>query len=173
MCMLVLPRSFFCRQVFCVAPELLGKYLVRKMQNGEVLKSKIVEVEAYDGEHDLACHASRGKTERTTVMYETGGVWYVYLVYGMYHMLNIVTGERGYPAAVLIRAVEDISGPGRLTKHFAIDRELNGMPSNRTSGLWIEDIGTAVLKRDILRTPRIGVDYAGAWAKKPYRFVLR
>ncbi len=169
----ILSQSFFRCPVLRVAPELLGKILVRTLPNGKVLKLRINEVEAYDGEKDLACHASRGKTERTVVMYEPGGVWYVYLVYGMYHMLNIVTGAAGYPSAVLIRGTEEVSGPGRLTKHLSIDTQLNAKKADKQSGLWIEDDWYVVSARAIQRTPRIGVDYAGTWAKKPYRFVYR
>lgn len=180
-----LSQSFFRRPVLTVAPELLGKSLVRSLPSGKVLRLRINEVEAYDGEKDLACHASRGKTERTAVMYEPGGVWYVYLVYGMYHMLNIVTGIAGYPSAILIRGAspvnkssrcygaQEISGPGRLTKHLQIDRRLNAKKSEKQSGLWIEDDGYKVSPRATKRTPRIGVAYAGAWAKKPYRFILQ
>lgn len=168
--MKVLPKSFYKRNVLDVAPDLLGKYLVRILPSGEIVRSKITEVEAYDGEKDLACHASKGKTERTSVMYEEGGIWYIYLVYGMHNMLNIVTGEKDYPAAVLIRGVEDISGPGRLTKNFKIDRNLNGLRSNRENNLWIEE-GESV--KEYTTTPRIGVQYAREWALKPYRFILK
>ncbi len=106
--------------------------MVRRLPDGTLSQSFITEVEAYDGEQDLACHASKGKTPRTAVMYEPGGVWYVYLVYGMYHMLNIVTRSAGYPAAVLIRGTSGISGPGRLTKHLQIDRTLTGMKAKKT-----------------------------------------
>ncbi len=169
----LLSQSFFRRPVLEVAPELLGKLLVRSLSYGEVVRLRINEVEAYDGEKDLACHASRGKTERTAVMYEPGGVWYVYLVYGMYSMLNIVTGISGYPSAVLIRGTEEVSGPGRLTKRLLIDRNFNTKQALKNTGLWIEDDGYVISSRSITRTPRIGVDYAGAWAKKPYRFIVR
>lgn len=168
---MILPPSFFRRPVLTVAPELLGAVLVRRLPEGGCLRSAIVEVEAYDGETDLACHAAKGKTKRTAVMYEPGGIWYVYVVYGMYHMLNIVTGPRDYPAAVLIRGVADSSGPGRLTNGFGIDRSLNAQAARRASGLWIESGATRVLPAAIERTPRIGVAYAGEWAEKPYRFV--
>jgi len=166
-----LAQSFFRRPVLEVAPELLGKQLVRSLPAGDVFRYRITEVEAYDGEADLACHASRGRTPRTDVMYEAGGVWYIYLVYGMYHMLNIVTGESGYPAAVLIRGVETISGPGRLTKKLFINKTLNQKKAIKHNGLWIEDDGLAVSAFAVTRTPRIGVAYAKEWAEKPYRFV--
>ena len=135
------------------------------------MRWRITEVEAYDGEADMACHASRGKTERNSVMYEPGGVWYVYLCYGMHYMLNLVTGERGYPAAVLIRGVENIFGPGRVTKKLLVDSALNTKRAKRASGLWIEDDGLIIPSRSITQTPRIGVAYAKEWAERPYRFV--
>lgn len=169
--MSILKRTFFARPVLEVAPDLLGKYLVR--QRGSVIEAyKITEVEAYDGVDDLACHAAKGRTPRTEVMFGPAGIWYVYLIYGMYDMLNIVTGEINYPAAVLIRGVETISGPGRLTKALAITRELNAQAALPESGLWIEDRQEVINTSDIITTPRIGVAYAGSWANKPWRFVL-
>jgi DNA-3-methyladenine glycosylase len=131
----------------------------------------ICEVEAYDGERDLACHARNGRTKRTEVMYRAGGVWYVYLCYGVHEMLNVVTGPAGHPAAVLIRGVVGISGPGRLTKKMKIGRALNGAPAARGSGLHLEDHGLKVPRRLIVAGPRVGVAYAGpVWARKPWRF---
>lgn len=157
-----------------VAPDLVGKYLVRKFPDGTIQKFRITEVEAYDGEADLACHACRGKTERTKVLYGEAGVWYVYLIYGMYYMLNIVTGPKNYPAAVLIRGIESISGPGKITREFKITKSLNNKKSGKGSGLWFEDSDKKISKNQIRRTPRIGVDYAGPiWSKKEYRFVLK
>jgi len=156
-----------------LARWLLGKALVRTSR-GRATAHVITEVEAYDSERDLACHASRGRTGRTETLYAAGGVWYVYLVYGMHHMLNIVTGPRGHPAAVLIRGAGSISGPGRITRALRIDRRLNGAPAVRASGLHLEDTGTRVGPRGVLATPRIGVGYAGpVWSRKPWRFVLR
>jgi DNA-3-methyladenine glycosylase len=167
----LLPQSFYERNVTLVARDLLGKVLVRKTGT-TVLRSFITEVEAYDGPHDRACHAAKGKTKRTEVMFGAAGHWYVYLIYGIYEMLNIVTGECVYPAAVLIRGTDTINGPGRLTRALKITRELNGKSASRTSGLWIEDGGITIPKKEIIVTPRIGVDYAGpVWAKKEYRFV--
>ncbi|HUJ43371.1 MAG TPA: DNA-3-methyladenine glycosylase [Opitutaceae bacterium] len=155
-----------------VARSLLGKFLVRAAPRGPVA-AMITEVEAYDGERDRACHARYGRTARNAVMYGPGGVWYVYLCYGVHEMLNLVTGPRGHPAAVLIRGVAGANGPGRVTKGLRIDRRLNGAPAARRSGLWIEDRGVRVPRGAITATPRIGVDYAGpVWAKKPWRFVL-
>lgn len=155
------------------ARALLGKHLVRRDAAGRIEARLITEVEAYDGERDLACHARAGRTRRTETMYADGGVWYVYLCYGVHEMLNLVVGPRDWPAAVLIRAVEGASGPGRLTKTLGIGRMLNGAVVDEPSGLWIEDRGVKVPRRWVAATPRIGVDYAGPeWAQKPWRFVF-
>jgi DNA-3-methyladenine glycosylase len=157
-----------------VARYLLGKLLVRKWPEGRISRHRITEVEAYHGEKDLACHASKGRTKRTDVMYQAGGVWYVYLCYGIHEMLNLVTGPTGHPSAVLIRGVEGIEGPGRVTKQLAIDRALNGAPAARSSGLWLEDDGFVVPRGGVQVTPRIGVDYAGPiWSLKPWRFYFK
>lgn len=164
----ILGKQFFNRPVLRVGPELLGKYLV---VYGDA--RMITEVEAYDGEEDLACHASKGKTKRTQVMYGEAGVWYVYCIYGMYEMLNVVCDKKGYPAAILIRGVEDLSGPGKLTRELGVSGLQNGKSASTESGMWIEDRGVDVWMGEIERTPRIGVAYAGAWARKPWRFVLK
>ncbi|HYC72745.1 MAG TPA: DNA-3-methyladenine glycosylase [Opitutaceae bacterium] len=153
-----------------VARWLLGKTLVRT-RGGRRVAARITEVEAYHGESDLACHASRGRTRRTDVMYSAGGVWYVYLCYGIHEMLNLVTGPEHFPSAILIRGVEGLSGPGRLTKGLAVDRRFNAQPAHPTSGLHLEDDGFEVPKRAVRMGPRVGVDYAGpVWANKPWRF---
>ncbi len=168
--------GFYRRPTLEVAADLLGRVLCRR-HDGRTLRGRIVEVEAYDGPQDRASHASRGPTPRNAVMFEPGGRAYVYLIYGMHHCLNVVTGERGYPAAILLRATEaprtgvTASGPGRLTRAFAVDRELDGS-SFLGRRLWIEE-GQPVARARIRRTPRIGVDYAGAWARRRYRFVIR
>lgn len=167
----VLKKEYYDRPVLDVAPDLLGKFLVRKI-DGITHAYMIVETEAYDGPLDLACHASKGRTKRTEVMFGVAGHWYVYFVYGMHHMLNIVTGPVGYPAAVLIRGVENIIGPGRVTKQLSINKTLNARKADTECGLWIEDRGVVIEPEKIIRTPRIGVAYAGEWAEKPYRFVL-
>ncbi len=168
----ILSKAFFSRPVLQVAPELLGKHLVRLNSDGSRAEHSIIEVEAYDGEKDLACHASKGKTKRTEVMYGPAGYWYVYLCYGMYYMLNVVTGAVGYPAAVLIRGLSDARGPGILTKKLEISKEQNEKKLSKASGLWIEDRGMSIPKKNIIRTPRIGVSYAKEWAEKPYRFLV-
>ncbi len=168
----VLSKKFFRRPVLKVAPDLLGKYLVRKIGSKE-LAFKITEVEAYDGLKDLASHASKARTARTEVMFGESGHFYVYLCYGMYWMLNIVTGEKDYPAAVLIRGMEGYDGPGKVTRALKIDKKLNGKKAELKSGLWFEDRGVKVSKKQIKRMPRVGVAYAGPiWSKKPYRFLL-
>lgn len=169
----VLPQSFYARGATTVARDLLGKTLVRRA-DGKLIKSLITETEAYVGSHDLASHASKGKTRRTEVMFGPPGRWYVYFIYGMYEMLNMVTGKSGYPAAVLIRGAREVSGPGRLTRYFKIPLTMNGTKAARSSGLWIEDAGIHVPKNEVLTTPRIGVDYAGPiWSQKHYRFVWK
>lgn len=168
----ILTKEFFEKNTLKVAENLLGKYLVRKIGKKEIAL-KINEVEAYDGFEDKASHAHIGKTERNKVMFGEAGNWYVYLTYGMHNMLNIVTGEADYPAAVLIRGAGGINGPGRLTKFLKIDRKLNAKKASIKTGLWLEDRGESVNKKKIKRAPRIGVDYAGPiWAKKDYRFVV-
>ena len=137
----------------------------------------IVETEAYGGPHDEASHARSGKTARNWPMYERGGTIYVYLTYGMHWMLNISTGKQGSTSAVLIRglrALDDrvqLDGPARLTKHLHIDKSLTGKVLSKKVGLWAEDRGMRIRGADIRRTPRIGVEYAGDWARKPWRFI--
>jgi len=169
---LVKAKAFRSKKTVAIARSLLGKFLVRSTAHGSVARM-ITEVEAYDGERDQACHARNGPTARNAVMYEPGGVWYVYLCYGVHEMLNLVTGPKARPAAVLIRGVEGASGPGRLTQALEIDRRLNGTACAFKSGLWIEDRGVRLPRGAIKVTPRIGVENAGPlWAKKPWRFVL-
>lgn len=172
--MKTLPHSFFNRKTLRVAQDLIGKYLVREI-DGEIIREKIIETEAYVGPHDLACHSSRGRTKRCEPMFGKAGTIYVYFTYGMHWMLNIVTEEKGNPCAVLIRGTEKVSGPARLTKKLKIDKKLNGEMLGKKSGLWIEfDPKIENSKLKILRTPRIGVAYAGSgWAEKPYRFILK
>lgn len=152
-----------------VAPELLGKRLVRVLPCGTELRHVITEVEAYKGMADLACHASKGQTERNRVMFMQGGLVYVYLIYGIHWMLNVVASVAGNPEAVLIRGIAGHSGPGRLAKHLGVDRGLYGEDLTTSMQLWIEDIG---LSPGFSTAPRIGVDYAGSyWAGVPWRFI--
>jgi DNA-3-methyladenine glycosylase len=161
------------RDTVGLARWLLGKTLVRA-QGGKPTSVRITEVEAYDSERDLACHASKGRTARTETLYAAGGIWYVYLVYGVHHMLNLVTGPEDYPAAILIRGADAIPGPGRLTKAMGIDRRLNGTKAAPGTGLHLEDPGLVIPRRLIRSSPRIGVDYAGpVWSGKLWRFYLQ
>jgi DNA-3-methyladenine glycosylase len=167
---IVQPAELQGRNTPAVARWLLGKVLVRTIGQRRI-EGIITEVEAYHGEADLACHASKGRTARTEVMYKQGGRWYVYLCYGIHEMLNIVTGPEGRPAAVLIRGVDVVTGPGRLTKHFRIGRRLNGEAAEPAAGLHLEDRGVCVPRARVRSGPRIGVDYAGPmWAAKPWRY---
>ena len=167
----VLEKSFYERPALDVARQLLGKYLVRQV-GGRRQVALITETEAYVGPDDLACHASKGCTDRTRVMFGPAGVWYVYFIYGIHWMLNVVTESEGYPAAVLFRGAGEWSGPARLTKALSIDKRLNGQMADRSSGLWIEDHGHRVHGSRVKRLPRVGIDYAGEWVDKPFRFVL-
>lgn len=154
-----------------IARSLLGKLLVTRVDERRLAR-RITEVEAYHGPEDLACHASKGRTNRTEVMFAPGGVWYVYFIYGMHEMLNLVTGPKDHPAAVLIRGVEGLPGPGRLTRALRIDRRFNGLSLARRTGLWIEDDDFVPDPLEVRTTPRIGIDYAGPeWTRKPWRFV--
>lgn len=190
------PRAFFRRSAVALAPDLLGLVLYHETPEGMVA-GRIVEVEAYCGPQDLAAHSARGRrTARNEVMYGEAGFAYVYFVYGMHHCFNVVAAAAEVPEAVLLRAVEPIlgldlmqarrgavapadlaRGPGNLTRAFAIGRESNGADL-RSSGLRIvlpgcRDRGRAVGTCDVVRSPRVGVDYAGAWAARPWRFSLR
>lgn len=166
----VLPSAFFARPAPIVARALIGKFLVVRRGTRE-RAAMITETEAYHGKHDKASHAHRGRTRRNAVMFGPAGVWYVYLVYGLHEILNITTGRDDIPSAVLIRGLEGASGPGVLTRHYGITRSLNGLRAGQKSGVWIEDRG--IERARIVRTPRIGVSYAGAWADRAWRFVLK
>lgn len=166
-----LSREFFNRDTVLVAKNLLGKYLCRRI-SGEIIKARITETEAYCGPHDLASHASKGLTERTKIMFGPSSRAYIYLIYGMYHCLNVVTEKEGYPAAVLIRGLEfaGCDGPGKLCREFKIDKKLNAIDVCNSRELWIEDKGER--PKRIKKSKRIGVDYAGKWKDKLWRFYL-
>ncbi len=167
-----LSKGYFEQDAVVLARDLLGKVLVRQFDNGIELRVKITEVEAYRGEEDLACHASKGRTKRTEVMYDEGGKVYVYLIYGMYWMLNFVCGHKGEPQAVLIRGIESISGPGRVGRTLQLDKTFYGEDLNTSQRLWIEKPENAEILT-IETSQRIGVDYAGEeWAGKPWRFFI-
>jgi DNA-3-methyladenine glycosylase len=165
-----LPRTFFIRDVLDVAPELLGKRLIIRLSDGTARHWLITEVEAYRGAEDKACHAYKGRTTRTEIMFHEGGHLYIYLIYGMYWMLNIVTGAENDPQALLIRGVENISGPGRVTKTLGIDRTFNGEDLITSDRMWLEDSG---IIPDYETGPRIGIDYAGEfWKSRPWRYYV-
>ena len=152
-----------------MAPDLIGKILVRNL-NGHLLRHRIVEAEAYRGEEDDACHARFGKTDRNSIMYHTGGCAYVYLIYGMYWMFNIVTGAGGDPQAVLIRGVDAFPGPGKLTKALAIDKSLYGEDLVTSDRLWIEP---SEEQPAVMLTPRVGIHYAREpWKSIAWRYIL-
>src|SRR3989344_7523780 len=130
-----LGADFFSRNTLWVAKNLLGKYLCRRLESGEIVSGIITETEAYKGFKDKASHAYKGRTKRTEVMFAGAGTIYVYLIYGVHHCLNIVCEKKNYPAAVLIRGVEQVVGPGRVCRHFQIDRALNGQKLGRE--LWL------------------------------------
>jgi DNA-3-methyladenine glycosylase len=165
-----LQRDFFIRDVLVVAPELIGKNMVVRSGNGIYGRYMLTEVEAYKGSDDIACHASKGRTARTEIMYHEGGKLYVYLVYGMYWMLNVVTGCENDPQAVLIRGVESLDGPGKLTRSFGIDRTYYGEDVTVSDRIWFEESGA----KPVIRTgERIGIDYAGEyWKSRPWRYYL-
>jgi DNA-3-methyladenine glycosylase len=168
-----LPRSFYERDTLTVAKQLLGKFLVHGDRIG-----RIVEVEAYLGPHDLAAHSARGLTERNKVMFGPPGHAYVYMIYGMHHCMNVVTEATGHASAVLLRALEPVknltgktNGPALLCRAMGIDRRLNG------HDLLSDELYIAAPARperfQIVKRPRIGVDYAGPWAKRHLRFYIK
>ncbi len=168
----ILKREFFNRPTLKVAEELLGFFLCRRIGR-KTIRLKITEVEAYDGPRDRASHASRGQTARNAPMFGPAGRFYVYFTYGMHWMLNVVTGPEHYPAAILIRGTDKVSGPARLTKFLRIDKSFNEKTATRKTGLWFENRSEKINPKAIQRTPRVGIAYAGpVWSKKPYRFVL-
>jgi DNA-3-methyladenine glycosylase len=170
-----LPKEFYNRDAVEVARALLGHYLVRRDETGTHI-GRIVEVEAYLGEHDRAAHSSRGRTARTEVMFGPPGFAYVYLIYGMHCCMNVVVGPKGVASAVLLRALEPIeniedrtNGPGLLCRALAIDRRQNGL-SLRSRELFIAYGAARPLR--IARRARVGVDYAGVWARRLLRFYI-
>ena len=164
-----LDDTFYCRDVLEVAPDLIGKYIVLPPL-GDKQGFMITEVEAYRGEEDKACHASKGRTPRTEIMYHEGGHVYVYLIYGMHWMLNIVTGSMGNPQAVLIRGIKGVVGPGKVAKHLGIDKTLYGENLVTSQKMGIYDKGENHLYKT---SERVGIDYAGDyWRLQPWRYVL-
>lgn len=188
----ILKNAFFQQKTEKIAQQLLGKVLVRRIGK-KIISGMIVETEAYVGAHDLACHASKGKTKRTQVMFGQAGIWYVYMIYGMYFNVNIVTEETDNPCAVLIRALEPIegieemkknrktdklenltSGPGKLCQALKVDKRLNCTSAvSPESKLYIEDRGIKIPRNKIAKAKRIGVDYAGIWKDKALRLYIK
>jgi DNA-3-methyladenine glycosylase len=187
----ILPAAFFARPTLTVARELLGQRLVRQIE-GQVVSGLIVETEAYIGPDDTACHAGKGRTPRTEVMFGPAGFSYVYLIYGMYHMLNIVTEAVDFPAAVLIRAIAPeaglvrmqanrgraqgrnlTNGPGKLCQALGIDKRLNNVPLFSGEGLWVE-AASPLPDNVIAAGPRVGIGYASPQDQAaPWRFRVR
>ncbi len=164
-----LGAEFFRRDVLEVAPDLVGKVLVRRLDDGTELRERIAETEAYRGEEDKGCHASKGRTPRTELLYGKSGVIYVYLCYGMHWLMNVITGESGQPQGVLFRAGEIHDGPAKLTKFMQVDGSFNGADIWNSENIWIEDDG---YRPEIKTAPRVGIDYAGdCWKAIEWRFI--
>ncbi len=172
-------RDVFNRPTLTVAPDLLGKFIVRR-HDGRQWAAMITEIEAYKGPRDAAAHTHGGRrTARVEPLYADGGTAYVYLIYGMHWMLNFSTVGAGIPEGVLIRGVvpenddHAILGPGRVCRHLSIDKSISGVDAIAADHLWLEDRGVVVPKRTIVRGPRVGIDYAGPyWASRPWRFSI-
>ncbi len=165
-----LSREFYVRDVLEVAPELPGKIMVVRRDDGKYGRFRITEVEAYRGKEDLACHACKGRTSRTEIMFHEGGKLYIYLIYGMYWMMNIVTGDENEPQAALIRGAGNLSGPGRLTRSLGIDHTFYGEDLTLSDRIWLEDAG---ISPEVRTGFRIGIDYAGDyWKTRPWRYYI-
>lgn len=164
-----LEKDFFKRDCLEVAPDLVGKILVRKFSDGTEMRVRITETEAYRGEEDKACHASKGRTPRTEVLYGESGMIYIYLCYGIHWLMNIVMGEKDNPQCVLLRAGDGCNGPAKLTKYLQIDKSFNNTDICKNSDIWIEDNG---YRPDIKTASRVGIDYAGDyWKNIEWRFI--
>ncbi|MGK7371073.1 MAG: DNA-3-methyladenine glycosylase [Candidatus Halalkalibacterium sp. M3_1C_030] len=190
----ILPDSFYQRDdVVQISRELLGKVLCTEIEGSVLTAGIITETEAYRGRDDKACHAHGKRTKRTEIMYHEGGKAYVYLCYGIHHLFNIVTNSEGIADAILIRAIKPVegfelmlerrgkeevkpeltAGPGRLSQSLGITTDYYGLDLTAKSAIWIEDRGHAISPQNIKSTPRIGVDYAGEDAQRPWRFHLK
>lgn len=165
-----LDDAFFARDCLDVAPALVGKWLVRRRPDGSESRLQITETEAYRGEEDTACHAHKGRTPRTALLYGRHGYYYVYLCYGVHWLLNVITGKEGQPQGVLIRACAGYAGPGKLTKQLGITGQQNGSLCAGNPELWLEDDGTSYR---IITDTRVGIGYATPEDQaKPWRFKL-
>ena len=165
-----LSREFYIRDVLEVAPEMLGKNMVVRLPDDTYGKFQVTEVEAYRGTEDKACHASNGRTRRTEIMFHEGGRLYVYLIYGMYWMLNIVTGLENNPQAVLIRGIENYNGPGKITRSLGIDKSYYGEDLEISKRIWFEENKNI---SEFKTAPRIGVEYSGEyWKTRPWRYYI-
>jgi len=172
-----LGRGFYIKPTLVVSKELLGKHIVRKWR-GKKIMGRIMETEAYIGPNDKASHAYLGKrTKRNEAEYLVGGHIYIYLVYGMYWQMNIVTAGQGEPECVLIRALDlgrMADGPGKVCRYLKLDKSFYGEDLVKSKRIWIEDDGQKVLPSQILATKRIGIDYAGKyWGQRKWRFVIK
>lgn len=167
-----LNRDYYNKDAITLARDLLGKTIVRRLDDGTLIKAYITETEAYTGEHDLASHASKGNTPRTQIMYGKAGYVYMYFIYGMYWMLNVVCSGENDPQAVLIRGIEGIVGPGKVTRHLNLDKLFYGEDLTSSKRLWIEN-SSLPKNLQIETSPRINVAYAKEWAQKPWRFFVR
>ena len=172
-------KEFFHRDCLEVAPDICGKLLCVLQPDSSIRKVRITEAEAYRGEEDTACHASKGRTPRTELLYGESGIIYVYLCYGMHWLMNVITGEKDFPQGVLFRAAgypQDesgikklLNGPAKLTKYLGIDKTFNGQPLFENSRIWLEDDGK---RFDIITDVRVGIDYATEeYIEKPWRFI--
>ncbi len=163
-----LGNDFFKRDALVVAPELLGKTIVRKLGNGTIFRLPVSEIEVYRGMEDQACHASKGLTRRNRVMFGPGGSVYMYLVYGMHWMFNIVTGGADQPEAILIRGVGDIYGPGRVTALLKMDGSFYEENITQSDRIWMENAHPV---KEYTTGPRVGIHYAGEpWISIPWRY---
>lgn len=165
-----LEAAFFHRDCLEAAPELVGKILVRRLPDGTLLRERIAETEAYRGIEDKACHASKGRTPRNSILWRESGIIYVYLCYGVHYLLNVITGEKEQPQGILLRAGTVHDGPGKLTKYLQVDKSFNGGSILTSDSLWIEDDGVSCTWHTDVR---VGIDYAGdVWKNKPWRWIL-
>ena len=164
-----LDADFFHRDVLETAPDLVGKILVHRLADGTELRERIAETEAYRGEEDKGCHAAKGRTKRTELLYGESGVIYVYLCYGMHWLMNIITGEKEQPQGILLRAGEHFDGPAKLTTNMKLDGSFNGIHLNDIEEIWFEDDGFIP---EINTSPMVGIDYAGDyWKDIEWRFI--